>query len=278
MKTLGLLLIVAVVWLISPATSDQDYRGFNGIVPLHSTRADVEQRLGNSEEECRCVYRTNKEIIFVDYAKAACKGPVNGWNVPVDTVLQFTVTPKIKPLFSDLRVDESKYVKTADDTMTTYYTNVQEGIKYSVQNNFIMDVKYIPAGKDKHLRCEGFPAYDGGVTLYRPYDSFPRKTETETFARLDNFAAELAAGVMSKGYIIAYAGKVSTQGEAKAMAEKARQYLIKMRNVPPDRIIAIDGGFREAAEFELYLTQRTMSPPTSTPTLPLGEVRIIGKN
>lgn len=277
MKITKFFLLGAVLWLISLTILGQCGRGWNGIVPLYSTREDVERRLGASEDECHCLYRTEKEIIYVDYAKDHCKGAVYGWNVPADTVLQFTVTPKIKPLFSQLNLDVSKFVKTSESPMTAYYTNVQEGIRYAVQSGHLTYVEYIPAITDKHLRCEGFPVYDSGVTQYRPYDHFARKTDTEMFAHLDNFAFQLAAVRMSEAYIIAYAGRISKKDEAVLMAEQARQYLINKRNIPPERVISIVGGFRENAEIELYLVPHTMPPPTPTPTLSPSEVKIISE-
>jgi hypothetical protein len=237
----------------------------------------VERRLGVSEDKCRCIYKTAKETIFVDYAEAACKGPINGWNVPADTVLKFTVYPKAPLSFSELNLDKGKFVKTSDSPMTTYFTDTREGIKYAIQREYLAHIEYIPSDKDNHLRCEGFPAYDGEVTQYRPYATFSKKTDDEMFARLDDLASQITTGDMWIGYIIAYAGKVSKKGEAKLIAERARQYLIRKRSIPPERVAAIDGGFRENAEIELYLIQRTMPPPTPTPTLSLSEVRVISK-
>ncbi|MFL6208706.1 MAG: hypothetical protein ACJ74W_07620 [Pyrinomonadaceae bacterium] len=272
------LLFVAVLWIAGPSVHKSEGQGWNGILPLHSTRAEVEQRLGSPEGECRCIYRTKNEIVFIDYAEAVCKGPIHGWNVPADTVLQFTVTPKAKPLFSDPSLDNSKYVKTNDDPITINYTNVQEGIQYTVQNGQVLYIKYIPSSKDNNLRCAGFPSYSAEVAQYRPYDSFTKKSKVVTFARLDNFALQLLTSSIWKGYIIAYAGKVSKQGEAKVMAEKAKQYLINKHKISPHRIVAIDGGYKETAEFELYLIQNNMLPPRPIPTLSLSEVQIISNN
>src|SRR5688572_31814092 len=86
-----LLLSIIFVLTIAPASSA---RGWRGIVPLHSTRADVELLLGKSTDECDCVYRTENEVVRVDYAKAPCEGWPRGWNVPVGTVLAFSVGTK----------------------------------------------------------------------------------------------------------------------------------------------------------------------------------------
>lgn len=151
--------------------------------------------------------------------------------------------------------------------MAQTYTDAREGVRYAVQNGLLTRATYIPSVNDARLRCEGFPAYDGGVTQYRPYFSFTRKTEEDTAAYLDQFAFQLSAGGAWDGYVIAYAGRISERGEARAMAERARAYLINKRGIPPRRVTAINGGFRETAEMELYLIQQTMPAPTPSPTL-----------
>jgi hypothetical protein len=158
-------LIVAVAIAFLPAsfrTSGQDIKGWRGIVPLHSTRADAEARLGTAQDKCKCVFRSAAETIVVDYAEAPCKGPVQGWNVPRDTVLQLRVTPKKSIAFSELKLNKSTYIESrdGDDVMTVYYTNLQEGIKYAVQSGQVIYAQYVPSAKDNGLRCEGFPSYE----------------------------------------------------------------------------------------------------------------------
>lgn len=250
---------------------------WNGIVPLHSTRTDVERRLGSSEDTCRCLYRTADETVFVEYATGLCEGPVYGWEVPADTVLQFTVTPRAERQFSELGLDESRFVIRSETPTAKIYTDAREGVTYFVQHGILTNVRYIPSTNDARFRCEGFPAYDGGVTQYRPYFNFTRKTETDTAAYLDQFAFQLSAEGTWDGYIIAYAGKVSERGEAKAMAERAKAYLVNKRSISPRRVTAIDGGFRETAEMELYLIRHTMPAPTPTPTLSPKAVIVTGR-
>ncbi len=278
MRHVILLLLVAAVSL---AGADPPLRqrggGWKGIVPLHSGRVEVERLLGASPDECRCIYHTEAETIYVEYAKAPCKGPANGWNVAPDTVLELSVASRIKPTFSELGLDPGEFVKTSDSPGTTYYTSLQKGIRYAVQRGSLMSVAYIPSAADAPLRCAGFPAYDGGVTAYRPYAQFRRVSDAETFARLDDFAIQLIDETTFDGYVVAYAGRVSKKGEARMMAEQAKRYLIDKRNLPAARIKSINGGYREEAEYELYLIRHTLPPPTPTPTLPPGEVRVSGQ-
>jgi hypothetical protein len=271
------LFLIAVLPPTSFNAMGQRTTGWHGIIPLHSTRADVHRLLGRPEGACQCVYRTPTEIVSIDYAEASCKGAVNGWNVSRDTVLQVRITPVTPRTFSELGFDESSFVKTRDDddAATSYFTDLEHGIRYAVQDSHVVSVRYTPLRSDKGLRCPGFPVYDGGLTDYHPYDSFPRGAREHRFAHLDELAFQLNTRSAFKAYIVAYAGKIAKPGEAKNMAKTARDYLIHTRGIPADKVSAIDGGFREEAEFELYLIQNGMAPPTPKPTLTSAEVTLI---
>lgn len=135
---------------------------WRGIVPLHSTRADVEQLLGLPAEPDKglmSVYKLEREVVIVEYAA----GPPCGsdgfhiWQVPRGTVLSIRVASKAQLLFSDLHLDESKYKVTDGGHVPgySYYTNEIEGIQYEVTQGLVMSTTYFPAAKDSHLRCPG---------------------------------------------------------------------------------------------------------------------------
>jgi len=245
-------------------------------VPLHSTRQEVEKRFGRSIDSCQCTFQTAKENIAIDYAVAQCEGRLHGWNVPKDTVLAFTITPKVPIPVSEINLDSNRFVETRsqDDNITVYYTDVENGIKYAVQDNHVIYIRHVPSRKDNRLRCAGFPPYGGGIAEYSPYDSFTKKTDPGTTGRLDNFAVQLSQTSL-RGYVIAYAGKVTRKGEGRRMAEWARRYLVERRNIPPKRIIAIDGGFRTLPAFEFFLIPDAIVAPTATPTVSSKHVKIV---
>jgi hypothetical protein len=273
---LSTLLLVAASFYFDPTS--QHRKGWNGIVPLHSTREDVQRELGVPEGECQCVYRRLTETVTVDYAEAPCKGRVNGWNVPKDTVLQIRVSPLAPRTSSDLGLEESKYIKTQEqDTATIYFTDVQRGVRYSIQDNHAVVLTYIPLQTDNVLRCAGFPLYHGGITDYHPYDSFPAGSIEQTYAHLDEFALQVSTQSAFTAYVIAYAGKISKRGEAKGLAETARNYLVNKRGIRADKVFAVDGGFRERAEFELHLVPNGTAAPAPKPTLTRCEVTLIDR-
>ena len=168
--------IIAVLLFAAfqPAFSGQvPQRGWQGIVPLHSTRTEVEAKLGKPSGACQCRYETSNEAVVVDYAKGPCKGSPHGWNVAAGTVLQFTVLPKLKLSLAQLGLKEKEYARSEGIGETAvYYTSVPAGIKYSVHDSEVHSISYIPSRSDIGLRCKGFPDYDGGVREYQPYAAF----------------------------------------------------------------------------------------------------------
>jgi len=265
-----------VATLLAGNTQDFWQNRFS-IVPLHSTRADVERLYGDAvRDSCRCNFRRSKETIHVAFASSRCAGPEYGWNVPRDTVQSFWVRPYDPPRLSELAPDLTGFVErySPEDIRTTYYTNVEKGIVLSVQDGHVISVEYFPSSNEKEKRCEGFPPYDG-VPPPNALDTIFDRNKINVHARLDNLAIEITTNKRIRGYIVTYAGKISRSGEAKQMADEARRYLIETRMIPPDRIIAVDGGYRETAQYDLFTLSLEMPPPTPTPTLPSNEVQVV---
>ena len=126
---------------------------WRGIVPLHSTREDVEQLLGSSSGFCKCLYKTDAENIRVNYSIGRCgQGERSNSDVPPDTVLGVTVHPKNRPLLCELEVDIKKLKKTEDPELrgTFWYDNDEEGITYYVlPDGRIQSVTYFGSRKDR---------------------------------------------------------------------------------------------------------------------------------
>lgn len=261
--------------ILLPGNSQELLQNRSGIIPLRSTRADVERLYGPCNDPLGCNYKTTTEAINVAYATSPCAGLVDGWNVPKDTVLSLTVRPLVYPLLSDTGIDLAGFVKRERQEAATYYTNVERGIVFSVQDRRVTYVTYFPTRNENGKRCKGFPPFDG-VPPERPFLKILSRSKEGVNSHLDNFSFELANNTQVRGYIVTYAGKKSYRGEGKRMADEARQYLIKKRMVSPDRVIVIDGGFRENAEYDLFLLPPYVESPTPTPTVPSNEVQILG--
>jgi hypothetical protein len=281
MKSISLAFTLAS--LLSASFISQKELGWRGIVPLHSTRADVESLLGTPTDQCKCNYKTADGEVFVEYARSPCKGAISGgrlnlpgWNVPADTVLRFTVYSKTEQRFSTLSLDLSKYVLSQDDTFTSYYASRDDGIEYEVSaEGIVKALSYIPLTKDHHLRCPGFPLEDGSIPRHRPFDQYGDIDFEKEKVRLDGLAIMLQQEPNMKGHIIVYAGQRAVPGEARARAERAKNYLVNVRHTEAGRVVIIDGGHREKLTVELYALPRDSPAPSASPTVSPNEVQII---
>lgn len=143
--------------VLSPASSSS-LAGWRGIVPLHSTRADVERLLGPGTNWCKCGYLLDDVNLTFVYSSGNCKsGGSGGWDVPPDTVLRIIVYPKPQPRLSDLNMDMSKFKKRHDGHIESFvsYVNDEDGLIIEVDEDrdSVNGLYYVPAKKDKIFRC-----------------------------------------------------------------------------------------------------------------------------
>lgn len=133
--------------------------GWKGIVPLHSTRADVERLLGPPVRPCQtgCSYDTKNEGVFVLYSGRLCgNDEQDRWRVPPDTVISLTIYPAVKPKLSDLKLNLRRFTKTKDPELRGYltYTSKRRGVTYEVSDTrVVLGIEWFPASKDESLRC-----------------------------------------------------------------------------------------------------------------------------
>lgn len=179
-KIAHMVLSCACMMFLTSAVAEA--KKWRGITPLHSTREDVERLLGppavgRLTEQCRCLYDTGDETVYVIYANGLpCNKPeerdwrVGGWKVPRDTVIEITVYSKKNQNLPDLKIDESKYKKIANEELpgVFYYINVEEGIKIEVDGDAIGGVTYFHTSTDAHLSCQDNhqdqPSSSGGLS------------------------------------------------------------------------------------------------------------------
>ena len=111
---------------------------WRGIVPLESTRADVERLLGRPKDPIDGRYYLSDEIVFFEYAGNGCKQSPNvagwpnrpvRWNVKPDTVVLIGIKHRNPLPLSSLFKDLSKFTRSADTHQSTifYYEDKSEG-------------------------------------------------------------------------------------------------------------------------------------------------------
>ena len=139
-------------------------------------------------------------------------------------------------------------------------------------------VSYGPSAKDEYLRCPQElldQEQSSDETAYWKIDEYGPISVKEEHVRLTEFALRLKADPTSQALIIAYGGQQSWLGEAKDRAACARDYLIKNHGIDADRILTLDGGYKQEAMVSLYSGVKNGSLPEPLPTLTPSQVQII---
>jgi hypothetical protein len=140
---------------------DVEAKDWRGIVPLHSTRADVKRLLGTplfEEGTPADLYDVEEGRINFMYVVKKCQQglPSNwgNWNVALDTVVNITIYLKKPMALAELRIaDIEKFKWYTDDSGATYYQDKEQGIEYQVQDNMVTGITYGPTAKDNGFLC-----------------------------------------------------------------------------------------------------------------------------
>jgi hypothetical protein len=136
-------------------------QGWNGLVLLRSTHADVERLLGPPGKDKR--YHLKDARVSVHYYEGTCDRRDDcRCLVPAGTVLTIFVEPEVEMSFSRLKLDKSRYKKKAivPDASQAVYWNDDDGITYTVDeaHDDVIAIEYSPTEKD----CREILANRGG--------------------------------------------------------------------------------------------------------------------
>ncbi len=156
MRTVKLVLLTAILVLAIP--SGLAAADWHGIVPLRSTRSDVEKSLGKPNAKYGR-YNIADEQATIMYSNGRCS---RGWDVPEDTVINIMVTYHGIRRLSDLGIDVKNFERFADPLAVNHisYSDPENGIRYVVAegtgegSGAILYVVYGPTKKDLKLRCQ----------------------------------------------------------------------------------------------------------------------------
>lgn len=143
------LLCLLALLLLPAGVQAKEWRG---IVPLKSTRADVERLLGPPGEYG--IYTFPEETAKVHYTREyPCDDATNCWCVaPEDTVTRIRVGVAVPMRISALKLDMRKYKKFTSPVAPhhTTYSNDEEGITYTVDEDGeeVLHIDYYETRRD----------------------------------------------------------------------------------------------------------------------------------
>jgi hypothetical protein len=99
-------------------------------------------------------------------------------------------------------------------------------------------------------------------------DEYSVLSLSEEQPHLDKIAKRMNKGqTHSVVFIVVYAGRESCLWEADFRGKKAKDYLVERYNIPPDRIVTVDGGYRSDMTVSLFLASKRTCGPFPTPTI-----------
>lgn len=161
MKRSLLTSLLLICSYVMPSTAKE----WCGIVPLHSTRADVERLLKVKPERCggnACIYDLPDKIVVALYTQEpTCRNDdaTTSWKVPAGTVIEITVNFKTPQSFSALDIDVTKYDRVPDKELKglVYLSDYAQGVRMETSGDSVRAITYYPEAKDDHLRCSPRP-------------------------------------------------------------------------------------------------------------------------
>lgn len=255
-RTLASLLVILSTIVLTEA------KEWRGIVPLHSTRVDVERLLGVSTNACKalsCIYELANENVFILYASGppcGSDGP-SGWRVPRDTVIEVGVYSKRKRRLSDLRINEGKYQKKPNEELpgVFHYVSAEEGIKIEANGDTVLSITYFQSPRDNRLRCAD----------NQPEPSAPGQLSIKQKELLDSFMHRLKQEPAATGWINIDVGRAHPIGAA-TLTDRVIQYLKNKYSKDFKRITITDGRYLNEG-LELFIVPRGKDP------IPFQEIR-----
>ena len=272
---------MVVVLFSAGSLAAKDWRG---ILPLHSTRADVERLLGLPlTVHGRSIYHLKEwEISFV-FAEEKSPASTDCLSVAEGTVLVIRVEPKGDRSLKDLNLDERRFRKfnPTKFTETDYqgFVDEEEGLVIRTRKGIVQELVYLPSALDRP-RCPAFYSDLESVVAVPVgcagrFDEYGDQPFEDEKARLDNFAIQILNTQDARGHVIVYAGQKALVAEAQLRGNRIKDYLVNVRELRPELVTVVDGGHNESSTVQLYILPAGVSPPEPMPTIAAKDVELI---
>jgi hypothetical protein len=109
----------------------------------------------------------------------------------------------------------------------------------------------------------------------RKFDEYRKLPFSDEIPRLDNIAIQLQQEPDMIAWFIIYAGQKACVGETRSRAIRAKNYIVSKRGIQADRIMWIDGGYREELTVEIWLLPRRLGRPYAFPSIKPDDAQIM---
>lgn len=154
-----MILSMLTLILTSAVSCESIENGWKKIKPLQTERTVAERVLGSgaADDNSYYMYPTEDAYVQVNYSTAPCKAnryERGKFNVPYNTVLDYSVMFKNPPLLSEIRFNREKYVKdTSGDLLdVAAYRNNEDGVDIAVaiegNREIVHKIYFRPTRKD----------------------------------------------------------------------------------------------------------------------------------
>lgn len=241
---------VSLVLFLSTNSQARDWKG---IVPLKSTRSDVERLLGVQKRSSDAVayYKLAKEIVVFHFQVDVCDSPGGkfglGWNVAPGTVVNIGVIPRGKHR-------KEEYLPASDAKVhdmgagIVYYSDQSAGLTVETYENLVTLVEYYPEASKENLRCPRVEACC--VDFFPKIDEYGEIPFGDEKARLENFMITMNE-VFGRGVIEIVGPSKRVRQERIKRAARSKSYLVKQHGLEGERLLVVDGGFSETVATRL---------------------------
>lgn len=123
------------------------------------------------------------------------------------------------------------------------------------------------------LTSQVVAAQQVSVDHWHKFDEFYGVNWESAMAHLDGFALGLNNNPSEVGAIIIYGGQHRRRGEASAWSACVKDYLVNRRGISADKLVMVDGGYRQSPTVELWGTADRRYIPTPSQQLRPKDVR-----
>lgn len=216
-------------------------KDWRGIVPLKSTRADVERLMGKPLSSG--YYNLPNEIVSFDFQREPCDSEMErfgyGWNVPPGTVTEIAIIPKGIHRKDEYQLAKDSQVEDNGFGLVYYWDNAA-GLVVETYKGLVTLVAYYPKSSEEQLHCPRVQTCC--IYFFTKFDEYGPITLNDEKARLDNFAIQIK-NLSSRGTLVVFGPSRKTRAQDMKRAARGKDYLVKRRGLEPERLIIMDGGY-----------------------------------